>query len=99
MSWNGRRGNSNKNVSGSSYDRRARKRWLLGEFGDGVTALCSFDCGTVLTFETLTVDRHPLPGRDGGRYVHGNIRPACMPCNESDGLDHLKEKHEVRSER
>jgi len=91
MSWNGRRGPSNKNVSGSSYDRRARKRWLLNEFGDGETVPCSFECGTILTFETLTVDRFPIPGREGGRYVHGNIRPACMPCNEADGLAYLKE--------
>lgn len=95
MSWNGRRGNSNKNVSGNSYDRRARKKWLLNEFGDGETVMCAFDCGTVLTFETLTVDCHPIPRRDGGRYVHGNIRPACGPCNEDDGLAHLNSQRGV----
>jgi hypothetical protein len=79
------RGTSNKNVTGSSSDRRARKMWLLREFGDGVVAMCAFGCGTELTFDTLTVDRFPIPGYLGGRYVHGNIRISCAPCNMSEG--------------
>lgn len=81
-----RRGTSNTNARGSNADRRRRKLWLLREFGDGTSALCSFDgCDAVLTFETITVDRFPLTGIDGGTYVHGNIRPACGPHNSEHG--------------
>lgn len=79
------RGSSNMNQRGSSAARRARKVWLLGQFGDGEKAPCAFECGTVLTLDTLTVDRFPLPGCQGGTYVRGNIRPACGTCNSSRG--------------
>lgn len=78
------RGTTNRNDRGSAESRRRRKVWLLVEFGDGDTAPCSF-CGTPVTFETITVDRFPVPGCEGGRYVKGNIRPACGPCNYGDG--------------
>ena len=78
------RGTSNSNSRGSSYARRKRKQWLLDEFGDGTTAPCSF-CGCELTFETLTVDRFPIPGCEGGTYSRGNIQPACGADNSRDG--------------
>lgn len=31
----------------------------------------------------MTLDRFPLPGRYGGTYSRGNVRPMCMPCNSS----------------
>lgn len=81
------RGTSNSNSRGSSYARRSRKLWLLATFGDGETAPCSFDgCLVVLTFETIEVDRFPIPGHEGGRYVRGNIRPACHDHNVDHGL-------------
>ena len=46
----------------------------------------------MLTFKTMTVDRFPLAGVDGGRYVRGNIRPACGPCNSSDGTNQMLQK-------
>jgi len=55
------------------------------KYGDGTTALCSFECGTELTFDTITVDRHPTPGWAGGKYTRDNIRPACADCNSMDG--------------
>ena len=76
-----RRGTSNTNDRGSSSARRARKLWLLVQFGDGEAALCAFGCGEILTIETITVDRYPVAGIDGGAYRHGNIRPACADCN------------------
>lgn len=80
------RGTTNTNCRGSSKDRRARKLWLLEEFGDGTTAPCSFEgCPEVLTFDTITVDRFPISGVDGGRYIRGNIRPACGFHNSQDG--------------
>jgi len=80
-----RRGSTNRNDRGSAAARRVRKQWLLNQFGDGVTAPCSFGCGAVLTIETVTADRFPVPGCQGGRYVRGNIRPACGPCNSFHG--------------
>jgi hypothetical protein len=80
------RGTSNKNITGSSEDRRRRKRWLLVTFGDGESAECSFEgCTVRVTFETITVDRFPIPGYAGGTYKRDNIRPACAKCNYTDG--------------
>lgn len=79
-----RRGTSNKNVTGSSADRRARRQWLLDVFGDGVTCPC-YRCEESLTLETLTVDRRRA-GMDGGGYERGNIHPACATCNILTGL-------------
>ena len=81
-----RRGTSNTNDRGSAAQRRRRKQWLLDEFGDGETCLCS-TCPEVLTFDTITVDRYPLAGRDGGRYVRGNIRPQCSLCASRQGAE------------
>lgn len=39
----------------------------------------------MLTKNTVTVDRWPIPGIEGGRYVRGNIRPACSYHNSKDG--------------
>lgn len=91
-----RRGTSNGNVAGSSYARRERRVWLLNEFGIDGVALCAFGCGTLLVFgeedeelpsgwAKVTVDRHPIPGCDGGTYRRGNIRPACLSCNMQHG--------------
>lgn len=68
----------------SAKIRRENKQWLLDTFGDGITALCSF-CEVKLTFETITQDRYPIPGRECGKYIKGNIRPACLSCNSRDG--------------
>lgn len=79
-----RRGTTNRDARGSAADRLARRRWLLAAFGDGSSAPCSY-CGVALTLDTVTVDRWPVPGCRGGRYVRGNIRPACGACNSSHG--------------
>jgi hypothetical protein len=83
------RGTTNRNARGSAADRRARKVWLLTTFGNGTTAPCSLrvssNCQGIVTAATVTVDRYPVPGCEGGTYARGNIRPACSPCNEYDG--------------
>jgi hypothetical protein len=83
------RGTTNRNRRGSAADRAARRQWLLDTFGDGTTAACclrvSSKCQGTVTFETITVDRYPVPGCEGGTYRRGNIRPACGPCNAADG--------------
>jgi hypothetical protein len=76
----GRKGGDDR---GSAGDRRRRKQFLLDTWGDGTTTRCEF-CRTLLTFQTVTVDRFPIPGRLGGRYTRDNIRPACGACNSGD---------------
>lgn len=82
------RGTTNRNARGGSPARRARRLWLCsaeaGFGGDGEKVPCAF-CGAILTTETVTADRYPIPGADGGTYRRDNIRPACLPCNMSDG--------------
>lgn len=91
------RGTTNRNERGSASSRRALKRWMLDTFGDGVTAPCSF-CGRPLTAETMSKDRYPIPGRKGGRYVRGNVRPACLSCNASEGARQAAiERAEIQS--
>lgn len=69
---------------GSARARRARKLWLLspasGFGGDGLRVPCTW-CKAPLTLETVESDRHPVPGRHGGRYRRGNVVPACRKCN------------------
>lgn len=101
MRWsNGQaRGTSNSNSRGSAEGRRRRKQWLLDNFGDGTTAPCSFQpCDAVLTIETITVDRYPIPGCDGGTYVRSNIRPACGPHNSDHGLKLAAERRAAAKE-
>jgi hypothetical protein len=82
------RGTTNRNARGGSPARRARRKWLCSEAagfgGDGQKVPCSF-CGAMLTTETVTADRYPVAGCDGGTYARGNIRPACLKCNSADG--------------
>lgn len=69
--------------------RRKLKQRLFERDGwqhDGVwLAWCAFECGTPLVFDTATIDRYPIAGRDGGIYVAENTRLACEPCNTADG--------------
>lgn len=58
--------------------------WEAVPLGTGAKACRCYRCGTLLTFETLTVDRI-IPGCRGGKYRRDNIRPACGPCNEKTG--------------
>lgn len=88
MAW-GKRGSTNTNDRGSAEARRRRKRWLLATFDVDLgpeLARCSFDeCDEILDFESITVDRFPVRGADGGRYTRDNIRPACSTHNCGDG--------------
>lgn len=66
---------------GSAEHRRRRKAFLLSVYGDGAKAPCRW-CGAKLDKATLTADRYPVAGIDGGTYRRGNIVPACRTCNE-----------------
>lgn len=81
-----RRGTSNTNARGNTYDRAARKRYLLRVYASnrGSDTCRCYRCGKLLDFADLTVDRI-VPGARGGRYVRSNIRPACAGCNSETG--------------
>lgn len=89
---------SNKNDVPSAEVRRALNTWMLGTFGDGITVPCAF-CGRDLLYSEITRDRFPKPGRKGGRYVKGNIRPACLSCNASDGAKAAAEDRRKHQEK
>ncbi|QLF84023.1 HNH endonuclease [Gordonia phage Upyo] len=78
------RSTTNRNARGSSTSRRIRREWLVATFGDGTTVVCS-TCPEILTVDTVTADRYPIPGVLGGTYRRGNIRPMCGRCNSSAG--------------
>lgn len=89
------RGASNTNDRGSAAARRARRRWLEEQHavcGVLLCALCDVPLPTdalaealgIPTAERFEVDRI-VPGVLGGRYVRGNIRPICRPCNNEAG--------------
>lgn len=67
---------------GNVHDRWRRREWLLSEAagfgGDSETVPCYW-CGCSL--QEPEADRYPVSGQDGGRYVRGNIVPACRRCN------------------
>lgn len=71
---------------GNVYDRYNRKSWLLspaaGFGGNHRRVPCTW-CGRRLTRRQLQVDRWPLCGHKGGRYVRGNVVPACASCNRT----------------
>lgn len=53
--------------------------------GEGVPAARCSTCPTLLTVDTVQVDRYPVPGCEGGTYRRDNIRPHCGPCSERSG--------------
>lgn len=53
--------------------------------GEGVPACRCWRCPKLLTADTVTIDRWPVPGIDGGKYTATNTRPACGNCNQTTG--------------
>lgn len=93
------RGHSNKNSQPNSKARKRLKLFLLERDGDGETVACGFGCGTMLTLETITLDRFPIMAMDGGTYARANVRGACGPCNSLQGsLEyHRRQGHQIRT--
>jgi hypothetical protein len=56
----------------------------LFDVGPEEPACRCYRCGTLLTVDTVTVDRI-IPGCKGGTYRRSNIRPACGRCNSETG--------------
>lgn len=81
-------GRTNRNERGSSYDRRARRAWLVspaaGFGGNGVKVPC-WECGVMLTEDEVIPDRL-VPGELGGTYRRSNIKgPHCRTCSCRQG--------------
>lgn len=83
---------------GNSYERRARKVWLLASFDRDLgpdRCRCWLDlspgCLVELTFATVTADRI----EPGGSYRHENIQPACAPCQNVQGALITRERREA----
>lgn len=55
--------------------------------GNDVTVPC-FWCGKRVGYYRVESDRL-VPGEIGGRYVRGNIVPACTPCNKKRNWHNL----------
>lgn len=68
---------------GNSKDRAASRKRLLAEFGNGTHCPCVY-CGVKLEDKTLTRDKI-YTAREGGKYRHNNLIPACLGCNKSRG--------------
>lgn len=81
-------------LRGNSIDRWYRKSWLMRTFGNGLSAPCMLRitdrCLRRVDWDTITADRI-IPGARGGRYVHGNLIPACIYCNRHRGDKELRQ--------
>lgn len=79
----------NGNQRGSSYQRRARKAWLLspeaGWGGDGQSVPC-WECGVLCGPDDaeLIADRI-IPWCQGGTYIRSNVAPHCDRCSHQQG--------------
>ena len=71
-----RGGRAGGDKRGNAACRRARKHWMLSQFGNGSVCPCSH-CGTELDFGTVEADRIIA----GGSYCRTNVIPACRRCN------------------
>ena len=84
---------------GSSYDRRARREWLVSTAapwgGDGDKVPC-WECGAMVSTATMCVDRI-IPGEEGGTYRRDNIRPHCPTCSHRQGARRTLEIARERS--
>ena len=74
---------------GNTHDRRVREEWMIKTFGstNGLWVFCHhcarrFKARTKLG-RRWEIDRFPVCGHNGGRYVRGNIVVSCKKCNGS----------------
>jgi hypothetical protein len=90
--------------NGNSYDRRARRRFLISKFASasGKTIPC-FHCGKRMRtacgshgLGAFDVDRFPVCGHAGGTYRRDNIVPACATCNRGRCAAKCKAKFAAR---
>lgn len=73
----------NRNLAGNSADRRARRKKLMEEFGDGECCPCVY-CGLVVGEGTL-IQSKMYTTKQGGGYKQSNLVPSCVDCNKRRG--------------
>jgi len=80
-----------RNARGSALDRRRRRLALWQQYQRGGVLVCQrAGCEVPLTLDDegdgarFEVDKI-VAGLFGGRYVEGNCRPVCRPCNVEMG--------------
>lgn len=79
---------ASRNLRGSSYNRRSRREYLIKKHGvlnaaGEKTRIACFHCGKLMraSAHTWHVDRYPICGHMGGRYILSNVVPSCGLCN------------------
>jgi len=75
-----RRGTEHRNETGNSYDRRRRRARIWNALSVDGQIKCHH-CPQLMSKEEFQIDRFPLCGHNGGRYVIGNTVPSCAKCN------------------
>jgi predicted double-glycine peptidase len=81
-------------IKQNTADRRRSRNRLVEEFGDGYSCPCIY-CGKRLVADgdsenTVTRDKI-YTAREGGRYHHENLVPACLECNKGRGDVHWED--------
>lgn len=77
-----------RQVRGNSYDRRRRREWIIEQFAErdsrGRLWIRCEHCKKRMWARSRKwqVDRFPVCGHAGGRYVRGNVVPSCSQCNK-----------------
>jgi hypothetical protein len=78
-----RRGTVHRNATGNSYDRRARRDRIWRKYARKGWIKCHH-CPRKLRKRgklAFEVDRFPICGHAGGRYIDDNTVPSCPKCN------------------
>lgn len=81
------------------------QRWISVQKGLGRPACRCFRCGTLLTFETMEVDKIISKATktarfpNGGTYVRDNIRPVCPGCNKTIAGEERRRRNAKRKKR
>ena len=75
-----------KVTPGQYYDLVRRRLWEEGRYAtpEGWRLDCPV-CGRALARKDISMDRHPVPGSQGGTYAYGNVRLTCRQCNTDCG--------------
>lgn len=77
-----------RQVRGNSYDRRRRREWIIEQFAErdsrGRLWIRCEHCKKRMWARSRKwqVDRFPVCGHAGGRYVRWNVVPSCSQCNK-----------------
>lgn len=79
---NGSQRTKGNDKRGNARNRRARRQFLWEMHGGYALGyvFCKW-CKVRLAVNEFQIDRYPICGHDGGKYLDDNIVPACEQCN------------------